>query len=148
MPSSQSEEPLTDELLKKLRSSLSADQYLSTTPLHDLALSDYLNELLDKKGLTKSAVIRASGLGGTYVYQLFSGERSKPSRNLVIMLAFGLSCDLTEAQRLLRHAGMSELYCKRTRDAIIIYCLDHGWSREQCDDELFRRGLPTLLSED
>ena len=61
------------------------------------------------------------------------------------MLAFGLHCDLRQTQRLLRLAGVSELWCKQRRDAILIWCIDHGYTREQADDELFRLGEKTLL---
>lgn len=46
--------------------------------------------------------------------------------------------------RLLRRAGHSELYCKVRRDAVIIFCLEHGYSRFECDDELFRLGEKTI----
>ena len=61
------------------------------------------------------------------------------------MLAFGLHCDLRQTQRLLRLAGVSELWCKQRRDAILIWCIDRGCTREQADDELFRLGEKTLL---
>ena len=71
-----------------------------------------------------------------------------PKRNKVIMLAFGLHCDLTETQRLLRRAGHAELWSKVERDAIIIHCIQHGRTRLQTDDELFRLGYETLVSEE
>lgn len=52
---------------------------------------------------------------------------------------------LREAQRLLRIADVAELYCKVRRDAILIWCIDHGFTREEADDELFRLGEKTLL---
>ena len=61
------------------------------------------------------------------------------------MLAFGLGCSLVEAQRLLRLAGASELWSRNRRDAIIIFCLEHGMNRAQTDDELWRLGEKTLL---
>lgn len=54
-------------------------------------------------------------------------------------------CNLREAQRLLRLAGVSELWCKVPRDAILIWCFEHGLSREEADDELYRLGEKTLL---
>ena len=78
------------------------------------------------------------------VYDIFQGK-SRPGRDHAIMLAFGLHCDLRQTQRLLRLAGVSELWCKRRRDAILIWCIDRGYTREQADDELFRLGEKTLL---
>ena len=35
---------------------------------------------------------------------------------------------------------MNELYCKDRRDAIIIFCIDRGYSLRRVDDELYRLG--------
>lgn len=137
-------EPLTDELLQRLLASTSPEAYLSQVALPARSLADYAHQLLNEKGLRRAEVIRTSGLNATHAYQVFQGTRSI-GRDHAIMLAFGLRCTLQEAQRLLRLAGVSELWCKVRRDAIIIYCMDQGLTREQCDDELYRLGEDTLL---
>lgn len=141
------QETLTDELLEKLLASATPEAYLDSVTLPDRTLADYAHELLEARGLTRAAVIRASGLNATFAYQVFQGERGI-GRDHTIMLAFGLGCSLVETQRLLRLAGVSELWCKVRRDAIIIHCVDHGMTRAQCDDELYRLGEPTLVAED
>lgn len=88
--------------------------------------------------------MRASGLHPTVVYDIFAGK-SLPGRDNAIMLAFGLQCTLIETQRLLRLASVSELWPKVRRDAIILWCVDHGMTREQCDDQLWDRGEKTLF---
>ncbi len=88
--------------------------------------------------------MRASGLHPTVVYDIFAGK-SLPGRDNAIMLAFGLQCTLIETQRLLRLAGVSELWPKVRRDAIILWCVDHGMTREQCDDQLWGLGEKTLF---
>ena len=47
---------------------------------------------------------------------------------------------LQQANRVLQAAGHNELHCKNRRDAIaiIIFCLDHGRTLLETDDELFR----------
>ncbi len=137
-------ERLTEDLLKRLLSSRSIDAYLDEAAPIDRALPDYLNELLHAHGLKRAEVIRASGINATVVYDIFAGK-SKPGRDHAIMLAFGLGCSLRETQRLLRQAGVSELYAKIRRDAIIAWCIDQGTSRAEADDELFRFGEKTLL---
>ena len=141
------EEPLTDELLEQLLASASPEAYLAATELPDRTLSTYLHDLLDGHGLTRADVIRASGLNGTFAYDVFQGKRGI-GRDNAIMLAFGLGCTLQETQRLLRLAGVAELWCKVRRDAIIIFCVEHGYTRTQCDDELFRLGENTLLPQE
>lgn len=138
-------ERLTDELLEQLLASASPEAYLSQAKLPDRTLPDYLRQLLKEKGLKRSDVFRAAGINTTFGYQAFSGERH-PGRNNALMLAFGLQCTLQETQRLLRLAGHSELWPKVPRDAIIIFCIEHGLTRAECDDELYRLGEDTLLS--
>lgn len=137
-------ERLTEELLERLLASSSPEAYLDERLTIDRQLKDYLHELLGEKGLRRSAVVRASGLNGTFVYDVFAGK-SRLSRDNAIMLSFGMGCDLREAQRLLRLDGVSELWPKVRRDAILIWCVEHGLTRSEADDELWRLGEKTLL---
>ena len=59
-----------------------------------------------------------------------------------------LASDDIETQRLLRLAGVSELYCRQRRDAIINWCLRQGRDRGATDDELYRMNEPMLLDAD
>ena len=139
------EERLTDELLAQLLESASPDAYLAHNELPDRSLADYLWQLLKEKGLKRSDVFRAAGINVTFGYQAFSDDRGL-GRDNAIMLAFGMHCTLQETQRLLRLAGHAELWPKVRRDAIMIFCLDRGMTRVECDDELCRLGEPTLLA--
>ena len=138
-------ETLTSELLERLRASASPEAYLDTATLEGRELHEYLHELLEEKGLKRSEVIRASGINATFCYQIFQGTRH-PSRDTALMLALGMKCSLRETQRICRLSGVSELWPRVSRDAIIIYCIEHGFTREQVDDELWRFGEATLLS--
>ena len=138
------EEHLTEELLERLRASARPEAYLDEGLTIDRKLSDYLYELLAERGLKRSDVIRASGLNGTFVYDAFKGK-TRLGRDKAIMLALGIGCNLRETQRLLRLDGVSELWPKVRRDAIIIWCIEHGYSRAETDDELYSLGAKTLL---
>lgn len=138
-------ERLTEDLVKRLMASASPEAYLregGTTI--DRELTDYLAELLAERGLKRADVVRDSGVNSTFVYDIFKGK-SMSGRDNAIMLAFGLRCDVRETQRLLRLAGVSELWPKRRRDAIILWCVKQGLGRAACDDELYRLGEKTLL---
>ena len=137
-------ERLTEELLERLFAAQTPDVYLDQGLTIDRELSDYLHELLVAKGLKRADVVRASGLNGTFVYDVFAGK-SRLGRDHALMLAFGLGCDLRETQRLLRLDGVSELWPKLRRDAVIIWCVEHGFTRSQADDELYRLGEKTLF---
>lgn len=142
---SSGEERLTEDLLEHLLEASSPEAYLDAEGIEgNREFVDYLFERLGERGGKRAAVVRESGLNPTVVYDIFQGK-SRPGRDHAIMLAFGLHCDLRQTQRLLRLAGVSELWCKQRRDAILIWCIDRGYTREQVDDELFRLGEKTLL---
>lgn len=136
---------LTEDLLVRLLESTSLDEYLSESEAADRSLSEYLKEMLNVHGLKRADVVRASGINATVVYDIFAGK-SNPGRDHAIMLAFGLQCDIAQTQRLLRMAGVSELWCKIRRDAIILWSIKQGSSRAEADDELYRFGEKTLLA--
>lgn len=138
------QERLTEELLERLLAAQSPEAYLDQDLTIDRELPDYLHELLARRGLRRADVVRASGLNGTFVYDVFAGK-SRLSRDNALMLAFGLGCDLRETQRLLRLDGVAELWPKVRRDAILIWCVDHGRSRVEADDELYELGEKPLL---
>lgn len=138
------EERLTSELLERLLAAATPEAYLAERLTIDRTLSDYLNQLREEKGLRRSEIIRAAGINATFVYDVFSGK-SRLGRDNAIMLALGMGCTLTETQRLLRLDGVAELWPKSRRDAIVIWCVEHGLSRAETDDELYSLGEKTLL---
>ena len=115
--------------------------------LIDLSLSEYLNLLLQEKGLKKADVVRNSGLDKAYVYQIFSGDKT-PSRDKLIALAFGLHLDAKESQRMLKIGRYSELYPRIPRDAAILFSIQRGKDIWTTDELLFKNDFPTLLAED
>lgn len=137
-------ERLTEDLLACLLESETPEAYLAQGEASDRKLSEYLEELLAASGMNKCQVARASCITTPYLYRVFCGQ-SKPGRDNALLIAFALGCDLRQTQRLLRLAGASELWPKVTRDAIIIWCIEHGYTREECDDELYRLGERAIL---
>ena len=140
-------ERLTEDLLERLLVASRPEDFLDEEGVGTRELTDYLWELLRASGLKRADVVRGSGINSTVVYDIFDGK-SRPRGDHPVMLAFGLRCDLRQTQRLLRLAGVSELWCKQRRDAIIIWCIQNGLTREQADDELFRLGEKTMLGTD
>lgn len=136
-------EPLTEELLEELLSAPDPVKFAEKHRIARRSLSEYLQQLLDEKGLERAEVVRASGLNDTFGYQIFMGQRGA-SRNKVLQLAFAMELSLKEADRLLQAAGANELYCKNRRDAIIIFCLVHGYGLQKTDEELYRFGEETI----
>lgn len=136
-------EPLTEELLQELLCASDPVKFTETHHIKKRTLSDYLQQLLDERGLERSAVIRKAGLNDTFGYQIFMGQRGA-SRNKVLQLAFAMDLSLKETNRLLQAAGTNELYCKNRRDAIIIFCLEHKQGLQRTDEELYRFDEDTI----
>lgn len=136
-------EPLTEELLQELLAAPDARSFAERHRLAKRSLSDYLQQLLDEKGFERADIVRKAGLNDTFGYQIFMGQRGA-SRNKVLQLAFAMRLTLKEADRLLQAAGANQLYCKDRRDAIIIFCLDHGYTLQKTDEELYRFGEDTI----
>ena len=137
-------ELLTEELLDRLISSSDIQSYLDQDSTSNQTLTVFLETLREANNMKRSTLARESGLNATVVYDIFSGK-SRPGRDHAIMLSIGLNCDLRETQRLLRLAGVSELWCKQPRDAIIIWCIEHGFDLTATDNELQRLGEQPLL---
>ena len=137
-------ERLTSELLDQLLGAPTPEAYLDEGLTIDRTLPEYLEQLRAAKGLKRSEIIRASDVNATFVYDVFKGK-SRLGRDNAIMLALGMGCTLDEAQRLLRLDGVAEPWPKVRRDAIIIWCVNHGYTRLQTDEELYRLGEKTLF---
>ncbi len=136
-------EPLTDELLKQIMDSSNPESFLDKSAFSDMSLSDYLNKLLEEKGLKRSKVIKDAHINETFGYQIFTGQRNA-SRNKVLAIALAMKLDVDETQHLLSVANVGCLYCKNRRDALILFCISHGYDLFKTDEELFHFGEETI----
>lgn len=136
-------EKLTEELLSELLDAPTIDGFVAKNALGHRKLGEYLEELLEQKGLKRSQVVHMANLNETFGYQIFTGQRN-PSRNKVLQIAFAMALGLRETNRALEAAGVSSLYSKDRRDAIIIFCLDRGCSLQKVNEELYRFDEETL----
>jgi hypothetical protein len=107
------------------------------------SLSVLLAQLMEQKGLKKSAVIRRAELAEVYAYQIFSGLRV-PERKKLLCLALGMEPNLQETQNLLKCAGYSPLYVKLPFDSIVLYAVCKGLSVVETNELLFEYDLETL----
>ena len=107
-------------------------------------LREHLQYLLASKRMERQDVIRRAELDSNYINQLFSGIRTKPSRDQMLALAFGFGLDSDEANRLLRVAEVGALYSKNKRDAVIIHSLENGKTIVQTNEVLSSLVLKTL----
>ena len=136
-------ERLTEEVLKELLEAPTIDSFVAEHEFPSCSLAEYLQQLLEKKNLERARVVRMADLNETFGYQIFTGARN-PSRNKVLQIAFAMALSLRETNRALTAAGVSTLTCKSRRDAIIIFCIDHGCSLQKVNEELYRLGEETI----
>lgn len=129
---------LTDEILAFLNKAEDIEVFTreQTDRFAGLTFAGYLEHLMEEKGLKKSQIIKASGINESFAYQIFNGYKN-PSRDKLLALAIGMQLTLTECRRFLKLAGVSELYAKNRRDAIIIFGLNKNLSIFQINDILF-----------
>ena len=121
-------EKSTSDLLSVLKSKKNYSEFFQDEigELIFKNLDEYLGVLLKEKNLKKSEVIEKSNLDKNYAYQLFNGIKKNPSRDKILMLAFGMKLTLDETRKLLKIAGLSDLYVRIPRDSVIIFCLQNG----------------------
>lgn len=136
----------TDELMKSLLSKQDVQDYLEENAgdLLSGTLAEQLNRLLRRHGLKKGAVIEAAGIERSYGYQLFSGRREAPSRDVLLALAMAMGLAPEETQSLLRIAGQALLYPRVRRDSVILHALAKGASVMTCNSLLEGCGEPVL----
>ena len=140
----------TDELLKELDNTSDINQYLSTNrdELIEQNVAKYLNELLEKKeNLTKSKIIKSTSLSESYIYDIFRGEKSNPSRNKLLQIAFAMSLDLETTQKLLKIEKVGILYPRIKRDSIIIFALNKNLDFFECENLLEQAEVEGLSSD-
>ena len=135
----------TDQLQQELMTGNDLDRVLPDNDgsFQGYALLEWLQELFRRRGISKTALAKQSGISEVYLHQVFSGRRT-PSRNRLLCLCFGLSASVEETQDLLRHARLAPLYSRDRRDAIVIFGLSHGISLAEINDKLYAEDADTL----
>ena len=135
---------VTDKLLEELKNAKNIqafldeneDKFIKETPV------SFLDHVLETKNMTVASVAKASG-ASEYVYKIFNGTR-KPSRNILIDIAFGAAMSLEETQLLLRISKHAVLDSRDKRDSNIIYGLVNRLSIFEVDDMLYKNGMVTV----
>ena len=136
----------TDDLQQELMQTPNLSRFLSENEeqFSNESVTQILNRLFRKKGITKAALAKQSGMSEVYLHQIFAGRRN-PSRNRLLCLCYGLGASIEETQELLKLCGLAQLYPKLKRDAIIYYGLVHKMELFEINDTLFAENEETLL---
>ena len=135
----------TEDLLRELEAEKDVEAYFSKNQ-NELAKKEFYQYLLlyrEEKKLSKSEIIRRSGLNRIYGYEILRGEKL-PSRNKAIALSVGLGLELEDTQRFLKLAGHRELYSRDKRDAVILLAITKHLKLMEINELLFDRGFEIL----
>ena len=135
----------TSEIVKELKLSTDFQSFYDENKEYMISagLAHMLTELLLRKGLKKSQVIKNAEISEVYGYQIFSGVRV-PERNKLICLALSMKLNIDEVQQLLKCAGYSQLYVKKPFDSVILYSFCNELSVIEANELLYKYDLETL----
>lgn len=86
----------------------------------DKSFSVYFKELFQQKGVSQQIVFLKADIPERYGYKLMSGEKRTRQRDIILRICYAAEFTLEETQRALKKYGMSELYAKIPRDALLM----------------------------
>lgn len=134
----------TKELLHRLTTSNDIKGFIDNNENEfiNIKYTDFLNSVLAQKDISIASVAKKSGQGD-YVYKVLNGER-KPSRDVLISIAFGMQLSLDETQLLLRISKNAMLDPRDKRDSIIIYAINEQFPADKLNELLFEMKFSTL----
>ena len=135
----------TDQLMNELMKSNNISEYLKQNSKFMLTeeFSVYLTNILNKKHVVKSSVIKTSELSEVMGYQIFSGTRN-PSRDSLLCILIAMELDIEQTQEILKIAEFAPLFPKLKRDAIIISGIVNRNSVAEINETLYDNNEHTL----
>ncbi len=86
----------------------------------------YIREILNINGITHTELFQRTGFSEGYGYKILSEEKHTAQRDYILRICFASECTLKQTQRALKLYGMSELYAKFPRDAVLIIAFNQG----------------------
>ncbi|MFZ7132292.1 MAG: helix-turn-helix domain-containing protein [Eubacteriales bacterium] len=132
-------------ILNQVNSEEALDDFLQN---HDafnrMSFVEYINHILKDNNISKSTLIKHSGIQRTYAYQILKGIK-KPSRDKLLAICLGAKMNLTQTQRSLTLAEAGSLYPKVKRDAIIIFAINNALDVLRTNDLLYEMEEDLIL---
>lgn len=108
----------------------------------------YFKNVLDGKNIKLKDVYSFAGLSESYGSKLITMEKNTKNRDVIIRLCIAGHFNLKEINRALKLYGMSELYAKDSRDAVIIVAINNRiYNMSDIDEMLVQIGLQKLTKD-
>ncbi len=134
------EEILTSlESEQKLKDLLAAPE--TESPYHSFI--EYFRSLPKTASIGPADLYLEANMDRTYCYKIFNGSK-QPGRDKILLLCIAAKLNNTETRRALEAGGAAPLYSRNTRDAVIIYTIEHGYKVAETNDLLDELGLSIL----
>lgn len=84
----------------------------------------FMNEALKEKGLQKQEILLKADIPQRYGYKLLCGEKFTRQRDVILRICYAAKLTVSETQKALLIYGMSPLYIRNKRDALIMACFN------------------------
>ena len=131
------------EILKKTHPGKIGEYFDSNA--EDIPFASYMRERVRAHGMKLQEVFLRADISEGYGYKLISGEKHTRRRDVVLKLCLGAAFSLEETQRALKIYGMSPLYARFPRDAVLISAVSAGKNDlAQINRLLAQNGQPEL----
>lgn len=144
-------EKTTDELMNQLKSAdvSRPEEFLKkhSSEMFDEQnpFASYMRSLFQKHKIKQQDVFLKADFSQRYGYRLISGERRTKQRDYILRLCLGAEFTLDETQRALQIYGMSRLYIRIPRDAVLIMCIEQGiYDIFKINQQLAEHQMPML----
>ncbi|MCD7737136.1 MAG: hypothetical protein LUI07_09290 [Lachnospiraceae bacterium] len=138
-----------DSVLKKTEPE-DIDLYLKT---HAESLADqerpfaaYMRQIFREKGITQQDIFRKADIPEQYGYRLIGQTKKTLRRDYILRFCFAGRFTLKETQRALKLYGMSELYSRVPRDAVLMIAFNQNMSDIDSVNQLLRDHDMELLA--
>ena len=92
--------------------------------------NEYIQGILEDKGVKRSDLIRALNFDRNYGYQILNGTR-RPTKQQIIHIGLFLKLSVEQVQEMLCMCERVCLYVKRPEDVKVIHCLEYGMDYEK-----------------
>lgn len=137
---------ITSKLEQKILSEKNIDEIIDTneSDIVEMSLADYLDLLLKKYNKQKKMIILDTDIDMVYGYQIFSGIKKNPSRDLLLQIAFAFPVNIDELKHILYYGHCEELYPRNKRDAYIMFGLHNKYPLDKINDYLTANNLKPL----
>ena len=105
----------------------------------------YMRERFHEKKLRRQDVFLQADIPEGYGYKLISEEKHTVQRDVILRICLAGQFSLQETQTALRLYGMTPLYAKIPRDAVLIVAINqHTYEMEAIDAMLQEQGMKPL----